>query len=360
MVVWPNEPTAVDQRHRRLLREPRRALAVKIQGVGPGGVPGHDGTSSPARGSTGSASTPTTSTAPVDQHRDELRSDDPATVPDGAVVTFLGSGNTFGAAYTGVRARRPHITGGDEGGCRPGEPNTINGANRPRSAARCASHPGRRRLPLRSAQQRPDLEQPHRRQQRRLRRRRPGRHGLHARTTPTAARRRTGRTPTSPSPTTGSRDNGGTNLAGGIGLFDGSDELRRSTTTTSAATSPPSTAAASATTAGPTAGAITANRDLPQPVLRRGRRRDDRRRAQPEPHAAFAGCGGHESMLTIDGNLVQDNLANDDGGGIRFLSGRQRSGSTSPTTRSSTTSRRTKVAGSRSTTRRTSASSATR
>ena len=71
------------------------------------------------------------------------------------------------------------------------------------------------------------------------------------------------------------------------------------------------------------------------------------------PNLPVAAGRTHGSgAVTIDANVIQSNLSNDDGGGIRLLmAGVARSGS--PTTRSSTTSRPTKVAGSRSTTRRT-------
>ena len=110
--------------------------------------------------------------------------------------------------------------------------------------------------------------------------------------------------------------NAGTNLAGGIGIFAGSDGYDGHAATTSAATSRPSTAA------GVSVYGLQPQRhdppqpDLLQPVLRRGRRHHDRRPAADRPVDRSRPAPG---AVDIYDNLIQANLANDDGGGIRFL-----------------------------------------
>ena len=70
------------------------------------------------------------------------------------------------------------------------------------------------------------------------------------------------------------------------------------------------------------AASITSNRIWLNAVLRRGRRRDGRRRAAAA--TSTQPSTGHRSGHASTRNLIQDNLANDDGGGIRFLQARRR------------------------------------
>ena len=198
------------------------------------------------------------------------------------------------------------------------------------------------------------------RQQRLLRRRGAGR----ARRTPA-----TTATPTWSLARNQIRDNGGTNLAGGIGIFNGSDGYRSTGNAicgnfsaeyggamtafgykahTPAATGVISQATGSGSTGRTTRAArVMVAGELPA-----------------DPTKLSPGTG----PVTIDGNVIQANLANDDGGGIRLL---QTSGShitrVTPGThldhqqhRSPTTSRPTRAAASPWTTRRSSTSSATR
>ena len=227
---------------------------------------------------------------------------------------------------------------------------------------RCARHPGRRHL---RPQQRPRTC------------RSPTTSSRQQRLATAAASASAPRTPVTTATTTPSspdnqiRDNGGTNLAGGIGLFTGSDGYKVDSTTRSAATSPRSTAARS------TAFGYQANRAAPAPAGRS--RATASGSTAPTTRAARswspASCRPTPTQLS-PGHRAGDHRRQRHPGQPRQRRRRRhpaaagRAGRTSPrptrrrsrspTTPSPTTSRPTRVAASPSTTRRSSTSSTTR
>ena len=157
------------------------------------------------------------------------------------------------------------------------------------------------------------------------------------------------------------RDNGGTNLAGGIGLFTGSDgyqvdaqrHLRQLLRGVRRRASRPSATRCNRRPA--TGGTIAATPIWFNSSYDEGGAIMIAGELPATPTQLSEGTG----PVTIDGNVIHANLANDDGGGIRLL---QASGShitkadprddhDHATTRSPTTSRPTRVAASPSTTR---------
>ena len=221
-------------------------------------------------------------------------------MPDAAVVTYLGSGNAYGRDVQG-RHRRVHDHRWRR---RRTSPPTSTHLRRHQDAGRRA--PARWSPRAAASTCTPTANNVQItdnvivRQQRLLRRRRSGSARRTPRSRPANAWNANALTNTGVAILHNQiRDNGGTNLAGGIGIFDGSTATW-STTTTSAATSPPSTAAAGQPLR-PVLGAAARSRQphLVQPVLRRGRRRHDRRRAHPQPDRALGRCG-HRADPTID------------------------------------------------------------
>ena len=139
-------------------------------------------------------------------------------MPDAAVVTVLDNPNGVqptGQLRLGADHRRLHRspaasqseTGGDIRRDLRRQQHAVRRRRR-------AGHPGRRHLRPRQRAQPADHRQRDRGQQRLLRRRHPHRH---------AVRRQQRATPAPSSRATRSASNGGTNLAGGIGIFDDSD-----------------------------------------------------------------------------------------------------------------------------------------
>ena len=114
--------------------------AVKLQGVGTGGFQGTGTTATFVPGSRLNGLGFNADNLNGTQWINTVTSygPDPATVPDGATITVLGTGNsTSGGSFTTAGStanRRPsfdglYITGGDEGGAGLANQNTINGAN---------------------------------------------------------------------------------------------------------------------------------------------------------------------------------------------------------------------------------------
>lgn len=118
------------------------------------------------------------------------------------------------------------------------------------------------------------------------------------------------------------RDNGGTNLAGGIGLFAGSDGYRVTGNAICGNFSAEYGGAVSAfgynADAGgtiPKGGSITANRIWFNESYDEGAGIMIAGELPSDPTVLSAGSG----PVNIDGNIIQANLASDDGGGIRLL-----------------------------------------
>ena len=164
------------------------------------------------------------------------------------------------------------------------------------------------------------------------------------------------------------RDNGGTNLAGGIGLFNGSDGYQVTGNAICGNHSAEYGGAISAfgynaTPARRPRGVIAKNRIWFNASYDEGGAVMVAGELPADPTQLSPGTG----PVTIDGNVIQANLANDDGGGIRLLqtsgshvSAHHPAPSRSPTTPSPTTSRPTRAVASPWTTRRSSTSSTTR
>ncbi|WP_344115017.1 hypothetical protein [Kribbella alba] len=116
------------------------------------------------------------------------------------------------------------------------------------------------------------------------------------------------------------RDNGGTNLAGGIGLFTGSDGYQVDDNAICGNHSAEYGGAVSAfgymaNPGGSTGGSITDNRIWFNASYDEGGGIMIAGELPAVPTALSPGSG----PVTIDGNTIQANLANDDGGGIRLL-----------------------------------------
>ncbi|MFK4087734.1 hypothetical protein ACI2LF_26725 [Kribbella sp. NPDC020789] len=116
------------------------------------------------------------------------------------------------------------------------------------------------------------------------------------------------------------RDNGGTNLAGGIGLFTGSDGYRIEDNALCGNFSAEYGGAVTAfgymaNPGGSTGGRITGNRIWFNASYDEGGGVMVAGELPATPTALSPGSG----PVTIDGNVIQANLANDDGGGIRLL-----------------------------------------
>lgn len=111
------------------------------------------------------------------------------------------------------------------------------------------------------------------------------------------------------------RDNGGTNLAGGIGVFQGSNGYSVDHNNICGNFSAEYGGAVSHYGLSPQGG-ITANRIYLNQSYDEGGGIMIAGELPPDPDKLSPGSGA----VTIDGNTVQANLANDDGGGIRFLS----------------------------------------
>ena len=122
------------------------------------------------------------------------------------------------------------------------------------------------------------------------------------------------------------RDNGGTNLAGGIGLFNGSDGYQVDHNAICGNFSAEYGGAITAfgyqahrindvANGASVGGRITDNRIWFNQSYDEGGGGDDRRRAAVRPDGALRGL----RPGLIDANVIQTNLANDDGGGIRLL-----------------------------------------
>ncbi len=331
MVVWPKDAdrtpstNATGDYYESLVI----GAAVKLQGVGPGGFQGSGTTATYVPG---------TRLNGLGFQADALNGTqwintvtayglDPATVPDGATITLLGAGNstsggTFNTAGSTAN-RRPSIdgatiTGGDEGGAGLANQNTINGANTTPvgGTGALASQGGGIYLfgganNVQISNNRVDGNS--------------GAYagGIRVGTAYTAST--TGSTPSNWANTnlaiTHNRitDNGGTNLAGGIGLFDGSSNYVIDHNDVCGNFS--SEYGGGISHYGRSdAGSITANRIYLNQSYDEGGGVMIAGELNANLNQPSLGAASPTSTLKIDGNLVQDNLANDDGGGIRFLS----------------------------------------
>ena len=316
VVVYPGQPTSQPRNNPRGAYYENLIIAspVKLQGVGPGGFQGND-VSCPARSSTAAPSA-ATRRWPTDWYTKvgALTWDGNQDVNDGEAIYVLASRDQTTAA-SAARQFTSYFKASD----------------------RRLRHPRRRPAGLPGQHQRP-----HRRADRAAaQRRHPGRRDLRQRLRPLPAdheqrRRRTTAAPTArsasarptcrrPTPNQHNENvriannriiaNAGTNLAGGIGLFAGVGQLRgrqqrhlrqllarvrrrhQRLRLEPERQDPPQP-------------------HLLQPLLRRGRRHHDRRRScRPTPTTLSPGSG----PVDIYNNLIQANLANDDGGGLRFL-----------------------------------------
>ena len=108
--------------------------------------------------------------------------------------------------------------------------------------------------------------------------------------------------------------NGGTNLAGGIGIFAGTDDYVVRGNDICGNFSAEYGGGLSRLRLQPER-LDRPQPDLLQPVVRRRRRDHDRRPAADRSSILSPGAGA----TSIHDNLIQQNLANDDGGGLRFL-----------------------------------------
>ena len=114
------------------------------------------------------------------------------------------------------------------------------------------------------------------------------------------------------------RDNGGTNLAGGVGIFDGSDNYVVDHNDLCGNFSAEYGGGLSHYGLSD-GGKITFNRIYLSGSYDEGGGVMIAGELNPNVNEPSAGAAHVNSSLTIDGNTVERNLANDDGGGIRFL-----------------------------------------
>ena len=305
VVVWPKDPTKTPSTNATgdYFENLVVGAAVKLQGVGTGGFQGTGTTATFVPGSRLNGLGFNADNLNGTQWINTVTSygPDPATVPDGATITVLGTGNsTSGGSFTTAGStanRRPsfdglYITGGDEGGAGLANQNTINGANSTPVGGNGALSSQGGGVYLFGGANNVQISNDHIDGN-------SGAYGGGVRVgTAYTANNANGSTPSNWANTnvaiTHDRitSNGGTNLAGGIGLFDGSANYSIDHNDICGNFS--SEYGGGISHYGRSDGGSITQPRLPQPVVRRGRRRHDRRRAQPEPHAAFAGCGVHE------------------------------------------------------------------
>jgi hypothetical protein len=304
--------------------------AVKLQGVGTGGFQGSGTTATYVPGTRLNGLGFNADNLNGTQWINTVTSygPDPATVPDGATITVLGTGNsTTGGSFTTAGStanRRPSvdgvtITGGDEGGAGLANQNTLNGANTTPVGGTGALSSQGGGVYLFGGANNVQISNNHI----------DGNSGAYAGGvrvgTPYTASTTTGSTPSNWANTNISishnriTSNGGTNLAGGIGLFDGSSNYAIDHNDICGNFS--SEYGGGISHYGRSdSGTITFNRVNLNQSYDEGGGVMIAGELNPNLNQPSLGAASPTSTMTIDGNLVQDNLANDDGGGIRFLS----------------------------------------
>ena len=332
VVVWPKDPTKTPSTNATgdYFENLVVGAAVKLQGVGTGGFQGTGTTATFVPGSRLNGLGFNADNLNGTQWINTVTSygPDPATVPDGATITVLGTGNsTSGGSFTTAGStanRRPsfdglYITGGDEGGAGLANQNTINGANSTPVGGNGALSSQGGGVYLFGGANNVQISNDHIDGN-------SGAYGGGVRVgTAYTANNANGSTPSNWANTnvaiTHDRitSNGGTNLAGGIGLFDGSANYSIDHNDICGNFS--SEYGGGISHYGRSdGGSIMANRVYLNQSYDEGGGVMIAGELNPNLTQPSLGAASTSSKLTIDGNLVQDNLANDDGGGIRFLS----------------------------------------
>lgn len=313
LVVWPNTPATNnptgDYFENVVVHSP-----VKIQGVGPGGGAAADVVPGSRLNGLGFnpdnlAGTNWVATVAGITH------DGPADVPDAAVVTYLGRGNAFGSAYAGALDGFT-VTGGSQADFAT-SPNAVYGNTQTPVGAPNALITQGGGIYLHASANNVQLSD-------NIIVGNSGSYGggIRIGTPYTAVETSANNWNTNASHNTGVvishnriRDNGGTNLAGGVGIFDGSTSYVVDGNDLCGNFSAEYGGALShyGLSGG---GRITNNRVYLNQSYDEGGGVMIAGELNPNLTEPSAGAGG---SILIDANLVSDNLANDDGGGLRFL-----------------------------------------
>lgn len=316
LVVWPNG-TAKDNPTGDYFENVVVHSPVKIQGVGPGGGSGADLVAGSRLNGLG-FNPDNLAGAAWAAKVGSLTYDGPVNVPDGAVVTFLGSGNAYGATFKGAIDGFT-VTGGSQADFATNVNAIYGDAKTPAGAPGALVSQGGGIYLHASANNVQIADN--------IIVGNSGSYGggIRIGTPYTAVETSANVWNTNASHNTGVgilhnriRDNGGTNLAGGVGIFDGSTSYVLDHNDLCGNFSAEYGGAVShyGLSSG---GRMSFNRVYLNQSYDEGGGIMVAGELNPNLTEPSAGAGSTSTSILIDANQVTSNIANDDGGGLRFL-----------------------------------------